>query len=282
MNSSSKPTPTHIAVLSYNICFQAMTHNASGSAPVLGAKCTFLPGTKLTTCAKNMAQMIEALPASLNVPSLDFVGFQEASYWYEQTAAAPNTLGKMQCFHSKEGRSDMASYYDGNKYTLVKSFTGDFSRDRPYQILVLKNTFDSSGTIFINAHNPHGYSYDQMRTHYSNAVRGKLSDAEKTYRIIAVGDYNETSWDWNKRDMYSHEWNPFKSEIMKTKISVVGPIISCAEDGKWADANVNAIGMRGGDYIFDSRDPAPIQVPPLYKYDQYMSDHLPIVALLPK
>jgi len=46
-------------VLSYNICFQTMTHNATGSAYTLGQNCTYLAGSRLTICAKNMAQMIE-------------------------------------------------------------------------------------------------------------------------------------------------------------------------------------------------------------------------------
>jgi len=43
----------------YNICFQTMTHNATGSAYTLGQNCTYLPGSRLTKCASNMAQMIE-------------------------------------------------------------------------------------------------------------------------------------------------------------------------------------------------------------------------------
>jgi len=282
MHTTNKPKAvSQIAVLSYNICFQAMTNNSMGSAPNLGKVCHYLPGSKLTVCGNHMAQLIDGLPTSLGVPSLDFVGLQEASHWYELPHAAPNTLGKMTCFHTREGRSDMATYYDGNKYTLVKSYAGYFTKDRPFQILVFTNTFDSSGTIFINVHNPHRYSYSQMQAQFKAAINGGLTEAEKSYRIIAVGDYNETSWDFVNKKMDSDHWTPLVGEGVNRKITVGTPVISCSEDGKWSNANMNDYGMRGGDYVFDSKDPAPIQVPPAYKYDEYMSDHLPVVALLP-
>lgn len=278
-NPTSKPP---VVVLSYNICFQAMTNNSSGSAPVLGRQCTYLPGSKLTTCGNTMANMIEAIPKSVNVSSLDFVGLQEASHWYELTAAAPNTLGKMTCFHSRQGRSDMASYYDGNNYTLSKHFTGEFSTDRPFQVLVFKNKFNNSGTIFINVHNPHSYSFHQIQSHLSAAVKGQLTAAEKSYRIIAVGDYNETSWDWQNNKMKCNAWTPFFNEDIYTAISVGKPVISCAEDGKWSDVNFQdkSITKRGGDYVFDSKSYATIQVPPAYDNTEYMSDHLPVLAVL--
>lgn len=271
-----------VVVLSYNICFQAMTNNPIKSAPILGAKCTFIPGSKLTICGNNMAQVIEAMPKSLNVSGFDFVGFQEASYYYEMTTAAPNTLGKMICIHSKEAKSYMASYYDGNKYSLTKKFFGDFSHGRPYHILVFKNKNNAGGTIFINAHNPHSYSYLLMQAHLGKTVEGQLSDEEKKYRIITVGDYNETSWDWHNRKMYSQTWTPFIDAGITTPVSITGkPVITCAEDGKWENADKEAGNMRGGDYVFDSQAPAVIQVPPKYTNDKYLSDHLPVVALLP-
>lgn len=276
--TSSGTSP--VLVLSYNICFQAMTNHSSGSARNLGAKCVYHHGSKLTICGSNMAHMIEAIPASLQVSSFDFIGFQEASHWDRLPVEAPSTLGKMTCVHSREGRSDMASYFDGNKYKLVKKFTGEFKTDRPFQILVFKHTFDNSGTIFLNAHCPHGYTFAQMQTHHSNAVQGKLTDEEKKYRIIAVGDYNETSWSWKNKDMDDKQWQPFATDIISTTISLKKPIISCSMDGKWSNAIMGDYGMRGGDYVFDSKNPAVLQIPPKYPYDAYLSDHLPVVALL--
>jgi len=176
----------------------------------------------------------------------------------------------------------MASYYDSNKYSLVKKYTGEFRSDRPFQILVFKNLFDQSGTIFINCHNPHGYTFKQLESHFSREINDTLISEEKTYRIIAVGDFNKTSWSFKERAMIKKSWIPLSGEGVSTPITIASPVISCAVDGKWEGANLHDYGMRGGDYVFDSKSVADIQVPPKYSYDRYLSDHLPVIALLPQ
>jgi len=269
-------------VLSYNICFQAMTNNASGSAYELGKNCTYLPNSKLTICANNMAQMIDAIPASMGVSSFDLVGFQEASRWHDLQKDAPNTSAQMSAIGVKDGRSEMVSFYNNNKYKLIKALTGHFSQERPFQILILKNLFDDSGTIFINAHNPHSYPFEAMQSVLGKAVGHNLSTEEKKYRIIAVGDFNETGWDWIENKMKQSSWTPFIDSEVETSIKVGQPVFSCCQgDGKWSDASGELKkGSRGGDYVFDSKAPADIQVPPKYDPSKLKSDHLPVMALL--
>jgi len=274
-----------VTVLSYNICFQAMTHNATGSAWELGNKCTYIGHSKLTICANHMAEAIDAIPASLNVASFDFVGLQEASRWYLLQQNATETLNKMQVVGSKEGRSEMATFYNGTRYRLDNHYFGSFDTDRPFQILLFKNLFDTSGTIFINAHNPHGYSFDGMQGILSTAIKAMdLASAEKQYRIIAVGDFNETGWDWNTGKMKQKTWTPFYDNgvKIKTSISIDEAVYSCCQaNGDWSDSNGGiAKGSRGGDYIFDSKNAAKIIIPSAYNPKVLQSDHLPVVALL--
>jgi len=82
MDASNTPKSSpSIIVLSFNIRFQAMAGKAIGSAPILGGVCKPVDGKKITDCGINMADLIEGIPASLNIPALDFVGLQEARLW---------------------------------------------------------------------------------------------------------------------------------------------------------------------------------------------------------
>lgn len=277
MTQSSNP----LTVLSYNISFQAMTNNSHGSAGNLGRKCTCIGNTRLTKCAQNMADMIEAIPASLQVQTLDLVGLQEASRWSLLQVAAKWTLAKMGTVSTKFGKSKMVSFYNDNRFTLTKNFNGEFSSDRPFQILVLKENLEpNQGVVFINTHNPHGYSFGQVQQHLSNAVSTFLTDEEKKYRIIAVGDFNETGWHWNSSKLDPKTWQPFTT-VDKT-VSIQNVIFSCSEDdGEWSNGHGGIKkAQRGGDYIFDSQSSAKIQVPPAYDATKLQSDHLPVVAVL--
>lgn len=281
-NSASPQVNTRL-ILSYNISFQAMTHYSRGTAGPLGQKCTPIGNSKVTICAKNMADMIEGIPAAMQVPSFDFIGLQEASRWLFLRDIASTTLKQMEAVGSKEGRSEMVSFYDGNRYKLKNYHFGDLSTDRPYQILIFENLFDNSGTIFINVHNAHRFSFTDVQHQLGAAIKSMyISSIDKQYRIIAVGDFNEAGWDWGTGSMYQKSWTPFIDDNISTSISIAKPVFSCCKsDGNWSNGSGGiAKGSRGGDYIFDSKNAANILVPPNYDPTSLQSDHLPVAALL--
>ncbi|MEH6535420.1 MAG: hypothetical protein V7719_03430 [Psychroserpens sp.] len=272
-----------LIVLSYNISFQAMTHYSGGSAGALGRKCAYIGDTKLTICGQNMAHMIDGIPKAINASELDLVGCQEASHWYLLQVAAKNTLKKMGNVHSKSGRSEMASFYNDNRFSLTDEFKGEFKEDRPFHILILKEKNTDGGVIFINVHNPHGYTFDKLQKYLSNILKGLcLRDSEKKYRIVAVGDFNETGWDWNTDNMSQNEWAPFEDAEIDTQIAINNFVYSCCQaDGEWSDGQEGVLkGSRGGDYIFDSKEPANTLIPPNYDASVLQSDHLPVLGLL--
>lgn len=290
-NINTKPL-----VLSYNICFQAMENSAQGSAAILGGKCQKIApvyqNEKFTQCAANMAQAIDSFPASVNRTGYDFVGLQEANRARSLAVAAQNTLHQMESFHSENtfvenGRSQtvyMASFYDPAKYKKIYEYGGHFTNQpaRLFQILVFNNNFDTSGTIFINVHSPHGFTFAHIETDLSAAIATlNLTNDEKQYRKIAVGDFNETGWDWATMQMNQTVWTPF-SGISDT-LKIGNFVQTCSkDDGNWADANgkLDLSGTRGGDYIFDSKLPAIIATPSNYDPTTLKSDHLPVMAEL--
>lgn len=295
-SANSTNVNTNPLVLSYNICFQAMENSPQGSAKILGGKCQKIApvfnNEKFTQCAANMAKAIELFPASVNRTGYDLVGLQEANRSQSLAVAAQNTLHQMGSYltensFTENGRSQMvymASFYDKAKYNKIYEYGGHFTNQpaRLFQILVFKNNFDASGTIFINVHSPHGFTFAHIETDLSAALATlNLSDDEKQYRKIAVGDFNETGWDWAKMQMNQTVWTPF-SGISDT-LKIGNFVQTCSkDDGNWADANGNLdlTGTRGGDYIFDSKQAAIIATPANYDPTTLKSDHLPVMAEL--
>lgn len=301
-----------ILVLSYNICFQAMCHDASGSAYGLGKSCTWIVEDELTICSQNMADFLDGAPASVGHTNFDFVGIQEANKVQYLQAAAKNSLAKLKMIHSKSHAShgghpmQMASFYDDSKYTLVDQVCSQFSSrktDRPFHILLLTNKASSEKIIFINVHAPHGSTkntkYPQYRYSDYEAVSHDLSDAVKTmsafdatetYKIIMTGDFNEVEWDFRTDSLRSKTWQPLGFAGYKVDAGISNIVFSCSKsNGCWTKAD----GDRGGDYIFASGNPAHIAVPSNYVFAPvgacgkvdimksiWQSDHLPVMAQL--
>lgn len=281
-----------ILVMSYNISFEAMTNNPHGSAGALGAKChPVSPGSRLTLCAKNMADLIDKIPSSLQRQNFDFVGFQEASRWNEMQSAS-TILSQLKSYGSKYGRSEMVSFFDQTKYKLIKDINSGFDYDRPFQILVLSEIKGTGGVIFLNVHCPHHlpgnnqpYTWQEFSKHTEAAIQKlALTDQEKNYRIICVGDFNETQWNLGDGKLEPKTFMPFGPNYIKTDISIQStPFTCCQGNGVWENHSGQRIdGWRGGDYIFDSKQAADPKVPSIYPANKLLSDHLPVIALLPE
>ncbi|WP_430467832.1 hypothetical protein [Winogradskyella ouciana] len=305
-------TKKPILVLSYNICFQAMCHEATGSAYDLGNSCTWIIKDQLTICAQNMADFMDGAPATVGHSNFDFVGLQEANKAYYLQAAAKNSLSKLKMVHSKTHATNgghnmqMASFYDDTKYSLIEkvcSRFNSFETDRPFHILILEDMSTKEKILFINVHAPHGSSENtKYPNHYYShldTVSYDLSEAVKTmthfdptekYKIIMTGDFNEAGWDWQKNTLRSMTWQPLGHTDLKTDVNISNVIFSCSQsNGCWTGET----GQRGGDYIFSSGNAARIVIPSNYVFapkgacsdDSIMksiwqSDHLPVMSEL--
>lgn len=306
-----------ILVLSYNICFQAMTHDASGSAYDLGKSCIWSEKAGLTICAQNMAEFLDGVPSSSGHQNFDFVGIQEANNVANLQIAATKSLARLQMIFSKSHATNhahpmqMASFYDDTKYTLVDHVCSQFSSkntDRPFHILLLNNSSTQEKVIFINCHAPHGSNRNQQHPDYKyssyEAVSYDLSHAVKTmtsfdpsdsYKIIMTGDFNELEWDFRADDIRSKVWKPLQYAGCDIEAKIDNVVFSCSEsNGYWTGET----GQRGGDYIFSSGNAAKILVPSNYTFAPagifnktekeriklmksiWQSDHLPVMTQL--
>ena len=159
----------------------------------MGAACfPTKPSSKLTLCAKNIAQLLEKTATDPAV-SLDFISFQEAARWKELVKNTPKSLQKMSYDVQKAGSEEIITFFNSNKYTLKRSIKSSFTKGRPFQILIFKEKL-----IYINLHLGHHKTKAYLTTKLSNALLQnipKKSERQslKNYRIIAVGDFNDHS-----------------------------------------------------------------------------------------
>jgi len=297
-------------VLSYNVCYQAMCHDAFGSAAGLGQSCTWIVQDQLTICAQNMADFMDGAPGSVGYTNFDFVGTQESNNAQFLKAATKSSLANLAMIKSRSNATNgghdmhMASFYDGTKYTLVESFCSQFNShktDRPFHLLILTNNATGDDIIFINVHAPHGSSqntkhpgltysdFEAVAFDLSDAAKAMSKfDASKNYKLIMTGDFNETGWDWSKNFLGTMTWQPLLNAGLKTQVGISNVVFSCNQsDGCWHSEN----GQRGGDYVFSSGNPAKIIVPTNYKFAPqgachdvskmksiWQSDHLPVMS----
>lgn len=272
-----------LLVLSYNVCWEAMSHH---DGLPLGRQCTFVAGSPhLTRCAVNVAHCIDKMPETLGMNGFDFIGLQEASLWYEWRKYAPRTLARMAAVHSESRHELMLSYYDDSRYDLShEPVCGTVGRGRPFQILVCAERQGGGGVIFINVHAGHHEDFAFVAGHLGAAAASlPLSAAERDYRIIVVGDFNEANWNWKTRRLDVTSWQPLASAGIATAVHIgATPFTCCKSDGDWqAPGGGLAMGDRAGDYVFDSAGPADDQIPPNYVPGSLQSDHLPVIAVLP-
>ncbi|MDX1730328.1 MAG: hypothetical protein R3184_04255 [Aurantimonas coralicida] len=272
-----------LLVLSYNVCWEAMSHH---HGLPLGDACTFVPGNPhLTRCAVNVAHCIDAMPEAMGMDGFAFIGLQEASLWWEWRDLAPRTMAAMVPVHSESRHELMVSYYDDRRYALAhEPVFGTVGSGRPFQILVCAERRGSGGVIFINVHNGHHGDFAFVAGYLGRALAPlPLTAAEKDYRIVVVGDFNEANWNWQTGRLDVTSWQPLAGAGIATEVHIgATPFTCCKSDGDWqARGGGLARGDRAGDYVFDSVGPAADQIPPNYPPDKLQSDHLPVVALLP-
>lgn len=261
-------TPKNLLVLTYNICFECMTNNRSGSAGALGAKCTPISSNpRITLCAENIASLLEKTAVTQG-GNFDFVGFQEAARWPELRSLAPNSLGRLTPLGFRRGQDDFVTFYDARKFTLRHRIDSGFrATSRPFQILV----FDE-GLIFVNAHNCQPADGCQSKTFMedalSTALISQLNAIEinslRNFRIIVVGDFND------RGTPQLTSFVPFSGAGINTRVSISSPLQTCCS------TTIPWQGRGTGDYILDSNPAVSIKIPTDYNPQLPQSDHLPV------
>ena len=274
-------TASAIKVLSYNVCWECMSHSSTGTAGLLGETCTWTTknNVKITICGNNIAKQIDNISHhyGADIP-FDFVGLQEAKNW-ENLQQVSKALKNLKVVPYK-----VVSFYDGNKYNLQKTINTEFEPGRPIQILIFKE-----GIIFVNLHAPHlkkGSLRQYIEDKLSSALISKLTNTEigalKNFRIIVVGDFNDHSSSLYNDNLNGQYFVPFRKAHLLTPVffspDKKEEILSCCKTAIPYPKPPKFT----SDYIFDSKPKSEfksvrLKVPSNYDYDLPSSDHLPII-----
>jgi endonuclease/exonuclease/phosphatase family metal-dependent hydrolase len=290
-------------ILTYNICWQAMSSVAAGSTPLLGEKCIkHADGT--TTCMRNLIDFIE----DHDHIKFDIIGFQEANK-YKTIIKHSNTLKTLNYLVHRSGPEDIVTFYNP-KFKLEVMANGEFQSGRPFHLLVFNKA------VVINLHNGHTLDMNEVEKYTSKAFdnleyykssstnsihsksKGKLSKKlkrrlgkislsksvdilesilNKERPLIVLGDFNLKDY---KRDVvmypfkYSSILDPLKSS--KVVVSAEKIVMSCCSN-KSAD---KLYYTHSGDFILSSRDSTINHLPTGYSYSTLISDHLPVMATI--
>ena len=160
----------------------------------------------LNRCANNVITFIDN--SELNY---DFVAIQEAAKW-EEIYNNSQKLNGMGYVHHLNGPSHLVTFFNKNKYKLIAVNCGYIrDRGRPYHILYLQNNTSKEFYIFINLHNAHHLSQNDLEnslsqnfdnfkdvtgnTQVKNAegikIKIDIKWDETKYNVIVVGDFND-------------------------------------------------------------------------------------------
>ena len=297
MNPDTKPD---INILSWNVCWECMTNNLSGTvvgtAYALGQLCTPIkPGDKKTICANNIIKYIDE--SSIN---FDIIGLQEASKWFILQKDS-HKLRNMNYVHHQGGKEHCVTFYNQHRFILNAVKVGDITKGRPFQILFLVDKLTNENIICINLHNDHFFLKNdttlqtKLSTNIDNAVTVSNSTnmekvesmnvssinhliSGKKFNVIFLGDTNDHG--------IHNFWKGFKpfgnSQIPNLKDLSVSSQISTPPPKTCCDTSSNPIShYTYGDYILISNDMIyKTQNIILPNYDRTLltSDHTPVYA----
>jgi hypothetical protein len=148
--------------------------------------CNDISGNNL--CKSNILSNISLY---LEKFSPDFVCFQEASNYQDLLNLFDINLYKN--FINKSGKEFMATLWNYKKFSLVKSFYGEFEKGRPFAILILKYLTNKKNIALINIHASHEidtqkYIFDVINNFINNNISYYLK--KSISNVFMVGDFN--------------------------------------------------------------------------------------------
>lgn len=270
-------------VLTYNICWQAMSGIAAGSTPILGRKCIkYANGT--TLCMNNLISFIDNSPSHY-----DIVGLQESNA-HPLIIKNSITLNEMNHISHKSGEEEMITFYNQESLKLRAIYTGEFELGRPFQLLAFER--QHSPLLVIHVHYNHSHDLEALERHLSIAIdnlhnsrtrkpmslttiKKFLEAGDNPPLIIALGDFNIKTSSKNFRITPFRYANKLLDIVRNIEVSNANNVRSCCSN---KHADIYSF-QRTSDFILSSSDiPPSNRIPKHYDRLRLISDHLPIEA----
>lgn len=175
-------------ILTFNICWEAMTMNKNnlrrngGHAKYLGEKCVINKKGDATVCLDNIVKMID------HEKTYDVIALQEALN-YQTLIKKSRALKKMKYYKSRSGKEILITFYNRNKYKLVKAFHSEFVKGRPFHVIILKNNRGKQ-IVVVNLHTGHKELSKKLyiQKTLDKFLRETIDLTNK--KLIVLGDFN--------------------------------------------------------------------------------------------
>lgn len=177
-----KLTSHNFTFFTYNVSWQSMTSNVDNQFEI----CKDGSGNNL--CKSNILFNISYYLKKF-IP--DFVCFQEATNYNNLLNIFDENIYKN--FINKSGKEYMATLWNNHKFSLVKSFSSEFEKGRPFAILILKYLKNNKNIALINIHASHEintqkYIFDIINNFIKNNISYYLK--KSITNVFMVGDFN--------------------------------------------------------------------------------------------
>lgn len=178
---------TGVNILSYNVSWEAMTSNTSGSL-------------KLCTNGICKTNILDNIAFNIKKYKPEFAFFQEAAEHNDIIELFDDTYDN---FVNTSGKEIMLSIWNNKKFSLIKAINGEFEEGRPFAIIIVKNNKNNKNIALINLHA--GHLSNTQKTIFdiiNNSIKKELSYTIKKSitRVIMSGDFNRDVYEDNTSD----------------------------------------------------------------------------------
>ena len=258
-------------ILSFNVSWECMSNSNTGSARNLGTICKKLSNNNYH-CRDNLILYLRQIRNTYS--NLDIICLQEAS----NLEILKSEFNSQYFFHiHQSGKEKMITILNLNLFNIIDIIPGEFKVGRPFCIFIIESKNDLTPIILVNMHYCSSFKTDNC-----NYISNELSRSLKqkypnymidfsNYRIIVAGDFNFHLHPGLLIDNNNIlEFKPFY-DLFSTK--AYKPLHSCCYLNDFND-KINHI----TDLILDSNSINQIII---LKPQQPISDHLPIISILP-
>ncbi len=118
----------------------------------------------------------------------DILALQEALN-YQTIIKKSDTLKKMKYFKSRSGKEILITFYNKNKYKLLKGYSSEFVKGRPFHVILLENKRGKQ-IVVVNLHTGHKELSKKLfiEKTLNNFLRETIDLTKK--KLIVLGDFN--------------------------------------------------------------------------------------------
>jgi endonuclease/exonuclease/phosphatase family metal-dependent hydrolase len=227
----------NLTILSYNICWEAMTSVGKGNFQ----KCIKDQLNKNGICKNNI---ISNIKNAIKVYNPDIIGIQEAA---DYESILKNINLSIYDYHvNKSGPEYMLTCWSKLSFDIIDIFSYEFSEGRPFCLLFMHSKKTDEIICIINIHAGHKEDtqdsiFDKINKVIKNIPENVTYGPKAVERVIMLGDFNRNVY-LDKTSKYKIKMNHQKFKLIREQME---SNTCCSMDGYTHKHNY--------DHILDSK-----------------------------